>query len=587
MKIKKELIKILAIFVIEEVKIIKIRTQYFITFFKEINIFNYFRSKINNKYENNIFLNKDQNEFIALIKKFHSQKNIKISSKKRIFVESIINHPIYTISNAYIASVVGNTLGRECCGILRQGDIKGKQIMNSFGINKIIYIHEGNFFSRLLNVFKAYIHMTKINNIKTLLKFKIDNIELGSAVYEQYIRFKKNPNITKLNISLYYLLSRAITYNSQFKDIFKNEKNTFLVQSETQYFPFRICLQNSLKYKNKIISKRGIASVGVRIFKKFSERNENRSKIPKKLFNLIYKNLNEKNHKLIRKKFKEYYSTSFGKDTYQLFENKHQNLYVLKAKKDLCSYFNWDIKKPIVLILAHELSDGNLINKWNLFQNDMFWIIETIKKISTLKNVNWLIKPHPSENIYNAKINTKTIFKDYGNNNSNIGLLPDSFNIKNLKNSFKAAITSHGTAGYEFPGFGVPTIICGDTPYSELGFNIEPKTKSQYFKLLEKIAFLKKVELEKIKKSQFFIYLFHYLTKAKIPILYESNIRMNYNKKQFWKNSLKLIKIYKLNEDAFSKSLKFQIKSKNSILVNLEKFKSFSKTKQIINIQSV
>ncbi|MDA7781692.1 hypothetical protein N8926_01400 [Candidatus Pelagibacter sp.] len=579
MKIKKELIKILFVFFVEEIKIFKNRVLYFVTFFNEIHIFKYFKSKINNKYAGDIFLNKDQNEAIALIKKFHSQKKIKISSKKKIFVESIINHPTYTIPNAYIARIVGNTLGRECCGILRWGDIKGKQIMNSFGINRIIYIHEGNFFSRLLNVFKAYNHMAKINNIKNLLKFKIDKIELGAAVYEQYIRFQKNPNLTKLNINLYYLLSRAITYNSQFKSIFRNEKNTFLVQSETQYFPFRISLQNSLKYKNKIISKRGISSIGIKIYEKFSERNENRNKIPKKLFNLFYKNLNKKNHNLIIKKFKEYHSIQFGKDTYQLLDDKNKNLYKILAKKDLCSYFNWDIKKPIVLILAHELSDGNLNNKWNLFQNDMFWIVETIKKISTLKSVNWLIKPHPSENIYNAKINTKTIFRDYGNNNFNIRLLPDNLNINNLISSFKAAITSHGTAGYEFPSFGVPTIICGDTPYSELGFNIEPKTKSQYFKLLEKIEFLKKVENEKIKKSQFFMYLFHHLTQAEIPILYESNIRMNYNKKQFWKNSLSLIKKYKLNESTFSKSLEFQLKSKNSVLVNLEKFKSFSKTR--------
>ena len=43
----------------------------------------------------------------------------------------------------------------------------------------------------------------------------------------------------------------------------------------------------------------------------------------------------------------------------------------------------------------------------------MFWIVETIKKILNIKNVNWLIKPHPSEEIYNSKINTKSIFKDY------------------------------------------------------------------------------------------------------------------------------------------------------------------------------
>ena len=119
--------------------------------------------------------------------------------------------------------------------------------MNSFGINKIIYIHEGNFFSRLWYLFIAYNHLIKIKNIESLIKFKINKIEFGASIYEQYIRFKKKPNISKINIDLYYLLSRALNYNSQFQNIFKNEKKTYLIQGETQYFPFRI-LSRLLKF---------------------------------------------------------------------------------------------------------------------------------------------------------------------------------------------------------------------------------------------------------------------------------------------------------------------------------------------------
>lgn len=571
MKIKKELIQLFIVFLFEELKIIKIKIQYIITFFNEINIFKYFLSKIINKNIIDIFLNKDQNKFVSLAKKLYIKKGLKISSKKKVFVESFINHPIYTITNCYIAKIVSNVLGRECWGILRLGDIRGTKIMNSFGINKIIYIHEGNFFSRLWYLVIAYNHLIKIKNIKSLIRFKINKIEFGSSIYEQYIRFKKKPNISTINIDLYYLLSRALNYNSQFQNIFKNEKKNYLIQGETQYFPFRICLQNSLKFKNKIISRRGISSCGVKIYKKFDDRNENRSKIPKKIFNFIYKNLNKKDLSNIKYYFNRLHYNKFGKDLYQYLENKKNNLKIFKSKDELCNYFNWDKKKPIVLILAHELTDGNLTNKWNLFQNDMFWIVETIKKIINIKNVNWLIKPHPSEEIYNSKINTKSIFKDYCNNQLNIKLFPDSFESKNLNNFITAAITSHGSAGYEFPGLGVPTIICGDTIYSELGFNMEPKTKTQYFELLEKIKFFKKIDKEKIRKSQFFSYLFHNLASAIIPIIYESNIRMNYDKNEFWEHSLKLLKKYRLNENIFSKSLKFQIKSENFILINLNK----------------
>ena len=90
MKIKKELIKILFVFFVEEIKIFKNRVLYFVTFFNEILIFKYFKSKINNKYAGDIFLNKDQNEAIALIKKFHSQKKSKFLLRKKYLLKVLL-----------------------------------------------------------------------------------------------------------------------------------------------------------------------------------------------------------------------------------------------------------------------------------------------------------------------------------------------------------------------------------------------------------------------------------------------------------------------------------------------------------------
>ena len=70
--------------------------------------------------------------------------------------------------------------------------------------------------------------------------------------------------------------------------IFQNEKNSYLVQSETQYFPFRVCKQNALKFNLRVVSKRGISLTGIKMYKKFSERNENRNKISKQFFHNYY-----------------------------------------------------------------------------------------------------------------------------------------------------------------------------------------------------------------------------------------------------------------------------------------------------------
>ena len=36
---------------------------------------------------------------------------------------------------------------------------------------------------------------------------------------------------------------------------------------------------------------------------------------------------------------------------------------------------------------------------------------------------------------------------------------------------------------WQYPILGIPTIIAGETPYSDAQFNLQPKTKKDYFKL--------------------------------------------------------------------------------------------------------
>lgn len=130
-------------FFFHEIKLLKVNIENFIVNIKEFNLVYLFFEKFipNKKFK--IFKLDYINKFIELNYNSQQQKNYK--SSKKIFVESFINHPIYTIQNCIIANHASMILKRNCCGILRKGDLKGKKIFNSFGINEIIYINEGNF----------------------------------------------------------------------------------------------------------------------------------------------------------------------------------------------------------------------------------------------------------------------------------------------------------------------------------------------------------------------------------------------------------------------------------------------------------
>jgi hypothetical protein len=563
------IIQLLYLFIMEELKVLKNRILYLNTFFKEVKLINYLVSKFL-KDKNDLFKISYQNDYLKLLKKIY-YKNQEFNTSKKVFVESFINHPTYTLPNCSISEIISKNKKIDTIGILRKGDIKGSQIFNSFGIKKIFYIDNGNIFLRLYYFFKAYIYLKKVKSVSQLIKLKIDKIDFGQAIYEQFIRFKKKPDIYEIYNDFYILLGKALFLNYQFKKIFKNEKNSYLVQSETQYFPFRISLQNALKFNLKVVSKRGISITGIRMFKTFNERNENRNKITKKFFHNYYIKYKKNNKNKWNKFFLTHTSKNLGKEIYQQLEKKIELKKIIHSRKEFCKRFDLNSKYPTVLILAHELTDGNLNNKWNIFENDMFWLEQTLKKISNLKKINWIIKPHPSEKIYNSKIDTVSLFKVHCQNSNNIRLFPTKYFIKKPNKIFKCAITSHGTAGHEYPGFGVPTIICGDTPYSELGFNLEPKNKKEYFRLLKNIKNLKKMKPNQILKSKLFNYLLNSVCVVKNPIMYETDITMKYDKKVFWQKSLYILKKYKNFDKNFINSLNYQINNDNSLLINLKK----------------
>ena len=575
----KKIIILFIRFLVEEVKILRVWVEYFFHFFQEFNILNLLLGKIYSRKNLKIFKNDYINKFIDHNKKNIRNNSTKKNSEEKIFVESFINHPIYTIQECIIANTARKILKKNCCGILRLGDIKSAKIFNSFGINEIIYIDQGNIFSRFYALLIAFKLLKNVKNIESLIKLKYENIEVGRATYDQYLRFKKNPRVNSIVIDFYFFLSQALILNSQFKKLFKKSKNRYLIQSETQFYPHRICMANAIKYNIKMISRRGrTANIGIKIFsKKEKNLDENRNRPSKKIFASIYKKFNQKKFNKLMSVSSKFFKLDIGKEIHQQI-NINNKLKLFNSKKNVCRYFNFDQKKPIVLILAHELSDGNMLNSWNLFNNDLIWLEETIKKIKKIKNVNWIIKPHPSEDVYGNKVKTHNVYEELAKNCENIKLFPNSHDVENFNKFISVAITSHGSAGYEYPLKSIPTIICGEAFYSGFGFNIEPKNKSEYFNILKKVDKIKKLDNNIINKCLAFHYLHDYISLERIPVSFEYDITMNFNKIQFWKKTYELTKKHGVFYKSFLNSLKFQLLNNYAYYINLDRFnKSFKK----------
>ena len=536
---------------------------------RDTNIIICLYSKLFKQKKLDIFFNDYLNKY--LLTNYRLNKKIIADKNKVIFVEGFIAQPEYIIYNVIIAKKLSEIQNKDIVALIRPWDIQSKKIFESYHVDKFIYVDEGNIIKRIYYFIKSYKILKKVTNYKPLLKLKYDGVDIGKCLYEQFLRFEKKPHIFTIEPVYYIYLMKLLIHREQFKLIYKNQQNSYLVQSETQYFPLRVNLQSALLNKVRVVSRAGRKNIGLKFYNNFDDAYKSRNRVSPDIFDklskIVSKKIGNSNYKkIINKKIK----LNIGNDVYQQIKSNNKSKKRFRSRSEINSFFNFD-NKPLVIILAHEFTDGNLSHSWNLYENDMIWLSDTIDQIKKIKNVNWIIKEHPSEKVYNAKISTKEIFNSKINSVKNIKLFPSDYKIDNFYKFVNVVITSHGTAAYEYPLYSIPTIICGESNCSGNGFTIEPKTKQAYYKILKGINNLKKLDTHSVKNCWLFNYIAKYIMLEKIPFMTDKlTIRSNYNKNLYWKEILNNLennkKSFELKD--LKTSIILSLKNKDECMIN-------------------
>ena len=314
--------------------------------------------------------------------------------------------------------------------------------------------------------------------------------------------------------------------------LIKNTKITKLVQAEKQFIPFSILFQKSLKKKITIYARNGWDKITVRIYSHFNQRHEQKIKFSKKFLSIVYKESKNKAIKSIDNWFKYQFKNRFyGRSWASYISNKKEIISQWKnkidgteesrnsplektlkisnlreiSKKDLCKNFNWNKNNKIVTIFLPYMIDGVYQNgRKNLFLDNYSWIIQTLKIIQNIKNVNWIVREHPQEIRYKTKSNYSVILNTILEKNSHIKNCPLDINPTSIKKLTDIALTQNGTAGLEYQSFGIATIISERSFYSHFGFSNMPKNIFEYKTLLKNIHKIKKPTNEQINKARLF-----------------------------------------------------------------------------------
>ena len=176
------------------------------------------------------------------------------------------------------------------------------------------------------------------------------------------------------------------------------------------------------------------------------------------------------------------------------------------SREDGIRELGLDPRKKNIVIMAHTFTDA-VFNYGDIYFRDYYdWTEQTLHIAGSVRDVNWILKPHPTRSAYHeSKDSIERMYEKY--KEDNIFLLSDNVSAESVKNIADAIITIGGNAGAEFACFGIPAVIVGNPYYKGFGYTIEPKSLKQYESCLKKMSKVKPLNAEQMIKAKKVFYL--------------------------------------------------------------------------------
>ena len=361
--------------------------------------------------------------------------------------------------------------------------------------NNSIYKIDYNFsINEIVNIFKIYKKLTKINSKKKLINLKIKNIEIGELIYDSYLRFSKEPTIKFDDIKYKIELFQSITSFVFWDKYFKKNKVDSIIQSHSNYrigIPGRIALSKKIKVFNiNIDDVYRLSTNKKNVGLQFLDYKKN-------LKNLSLKKFRKFTYLKMKKRFEG------GKG----FDIPHTFLHGFKNKSNKNSSIKF-IQSKNILISCHDFTDSpNAYGKF-IFNDFYEWINYLGKFSKKLPEYNWYIKPHP-----NPVNDEKKIINKILNRFPNFKLIPANTPHTELIKHISIALTCRGTIGYEYPYFNIPVIMSSHlNKVVNYNFAYSAKNIKNYNDYLIKIPIIvnnykaKRTELEEFYFTHYYLH---------------------------------------------------------------------------------
>lgn len=382
-------------------------------------------------------------------------------------------------------------------------DDKNRRLLDTLSIEK--YEIGGNLRLRLVSKLKTYCFKLFSNSTKELLDYTSRGVLIGDLVYQTIIRRngKNIYSIKKLESEFdYEMLEKAIFYTYVFDRYFKKNNPKYYLVGECSFVQAVIARMAAkhgallVQYNSNYLCWLPYVN---NVNYKFSFNDTFRHNV-----NDIFQKESERDFcaeadEYIKSVFKVRENASLTEE--YAFKNKK-----IVSKEEALTEIGINNQYKNVIIMCHCFTDSTLCEGNSTFQDYYEWYEETLKIVSTIEKVNWIIRPHPASWTYNEEGIARGLFEKY--RSDNMYWMGENYSSAMVPVIADVIITVSGSAGYEYACLGIPSIVLGNPFYYQYGYTYNVENLEHYKHLLNNIDSVKKLTEEQIAiaKKVFVIY---------------------------------------------------------------------------------
>lgn len=357
-----------------------------------------------------------------------------------------------------------------------------KRIYASFGIDKAIYLSNAFLIRNIAYFIKACISAlliaVRLRCPSDILKLRFGSLLVGDLIYDDILRNSRSKTVSTIGFQAVKALAISRYYFYQYKRLFVAKQYRYYIATHTAYSEYGLLCRLALNSGIRVIE---TTDIQMSLYDEISD-----SKLP------TY-------HHGIHNSVKSNLASLGSNDDDQIrqaeislrqrLDAQANQIDVQKAYKGRV-YSRAEIEETLHLergakiffILAHVFSDAPHLSPRMLHVDYYDWLRATLDICTRNPDVSWVVKPHPSSDIYGEAGQVERMVADLGC--KHVVLCPADMNTKSLSVCADSIVTVHGTAGLEFACLGIPAILAGRPFYCGFGFTMEPASLEEYEKIL-------------------------------------------------------------------------------------------------------